>query len=194
MKPLLIDSNKKQADQTIVAEQQKAKKLTALIQVYNSQENLESLTPANAFEFLKDPKQYLERAIVSESGLTVKNPRAEKVAELMGIDYARILSLYVTANLSRFGIDENLQVFLTSDAEAEIRENAKFYLKDPAEIEAYQRLQRLCDDLNTHCETFKVDLYDRNGIAPRLHLETRKEGDTYIFIPDVKKLHAMLKY
>ena len=193
MKPLLIDENRKQADQTIQAETAKAKKLTALIQVYNSQENLESLTAANAFEFLKSPKAYLEHHIILESGLSVKNPNPQAVATLMNVDYSKIINMIVVANLDRFAIDENMAVFLTSAAEEQIREDAKFYLKDPAEIEAYQRLQKLCDDLNDHCETFKIDLYDRNAIAPRLHLETRKAGDTYQFTPDVKKLHAMLK-
>ena len=193
MKPLLIDENRKQADQTIQAETAKAKKLTALIAEYNKQENLENLTAQTAFEFLKNPKGYLEQHIILESGLSVKNPRAEKVAELMGIDYARILSLYVTANFSRFGIDENLQVFLTSDAESEIRENSKFYLKEESEIKAYQRLQKLCDDLNAHCELFRVDLFDRNGIAPRLKLETKKEADTYIFVPNIQTMKEYLK-
>ena len=91
------------------------------------------------------------------------------------------------ANLDRFAIDENLQVFLTSDAESEIRENSKFYLKEENEIKAYQRLQKLCDDLNTHCEPFKIDLYDRNSIAPAVAFGDAERRGTPIFLSRMLK-------
>lgn len=192
MKKILIDTNEARAQQTIAAYIQKAKRMTAILSEYNKS-GLEALSRQSALEFLKNPKKHLDAKLIEESGLKVKNIQPDKVAELMAVPYRKILSFITPWDIQDFVIDENLKVTLSSEKQAQIVEESKFYLEKPDQIAAYRKMQKLCEMLNTHCDSMKIDNFDLNHVSRFLKLDTAANKDgRYQFTPNVLLLKKML--
>ena len=92
MKKVLISENKEQAEQHLEWLRKTAKGITALLQSYNDLSILSNIeTREQVKEFLDHPGEFLDHAILTETGITFSNkaqPLPDQVAGMFGITYS----------------------------------------------------------------------------------------------------------
>jgi hypothetical protein len=205
MKPLLIDENAQRAATEINEHVNRARLMTELVSHYNRLPHLSEIDDAiEARDFLTSPVSYLNESIFNELGVTFNGkvkPDVAQLAALFGIPYASIFqrintSLPHLTNLDRFGFDEGSKslVLLPEGTEA-IREACKIYLTNEQEIQLYEKVKGVTDQLNEMGEMFGLAAVDLNQVPRALNFiscEVKKGGKGYELLPAVNRIKEHL--
>lgn len=204
MKPLLISDGAERAQREIDEHRNRARLMTELIQAYNRLPHLGDIdTAIEAREFLSNPIIYLNTSIdnqLATGTFTGKvRPEAGKVAELYSIPYVPMLQRINMMsphlrNLDRFGFDEEARTLvLLPEGEEAIRESCKVWLTNEQEIGLYKNIQSVCDSLNSLCDMFENQAFEKNATASNLNfLKCVPQGRGWTFVPNVERLRAHL--
>jgi len=203
---LLVSENRDAANRRINEMRNAARQASNLIEFYNKGPVLSPIVTAEqAKQFLTSPKEYLDNAVLSQTGVSFGNgnvkPIPGQVAAFFGMPYGLIVNkinecLVHLYDLSAFSFDEGShQVVITPEAEAKIKEDSKIYLSDPEMIEEYTVVKKLCDDLNGHAEQYNILPHDLNRAASALSLKAavKASGQGWELIPDVDAIRKHLK-
>lgn len=201
MKRVLIKENTALADVHIKELKDKAQKLTELVSFYNEISNLKSITTEKQVkDFLSNPVQYFDNAIINDLEITFSKRAAlkpEMVAKMVGIDYNSVVNkIYETgiANLDVMDLNpENLSLNLNEGAIKDIYESSKEYAKDEREAEALLYVRDFCLQLNKFCEFMGADAYSVNKVAQNLNLDTIGKVNGYEITENIYKLRQRLK-
>ncbi len=205
MKPLLINENAQRAADEIHEHQNRARLMTELVQAYNRLPHLSEIDDAiEAREFLTSPVNYLHESIFNQLGVTFNGkvkPDVAQLATLFGIPYGAIFQRINTTlphlkNLDRFGFDTSLKslVLLPEGTEA-IREACKIYLTNEQEIQLYEKVKGVTDQLNEMGEMFGLAAVDLNQVPRALNFiscEVKKGGKGYELLPAVNRIKEHL--
>lgn len=206
MKPLLISDNAQRAAAEIQEHQNRARLMTELVMSYNRLPHLSEIDNATeARDFLTSPVSYLNESIFNELGVTFNGkvkPDVAQLATLYGIPYASIFQRINTSlphlrNLDRFGFDEGSQsLVLLPEGEEAIKEACKIYLTREAEIELYERVKGLTDNLNEMCERFEIGAIELNQVPKSLSFVActiKAGGKGYELTPNIDRLRAFIE-
>jgi len=200
---LLVDENKQGAEQRIAELRQTAASYTTLIAAYNALPVLTDITTAEqAKDFLTDPIKYLDTAVLTDTGFKSRiTPNVSKVGELYGINYGQIQQKIVMTRVNTiliplFSFDESsLKIELMPESEEKIKEESKIYLSDPKEIEEYNKVKQLCNDLISYFTRYHLDAISMNQIpsATGLRCVGKRPGPGYMLIPSVEMIRELNK-
>lgn len=207
MKPLLINENTQRAADEIHEHQNRARLMTELVQAYNRLPHLGDIdTAIEAREFLSNPVSYLNESIDNELAtgtFTGKiRPDASRVAELYGIPYVQMLQRINMMsphlrNLDRFGFDEGSKsIVLLPEGEEAVREACKIYLTNEQEIELYEKVKVLTDQLNEMGVMFGLGNPEFNMVPKSLSFIScvvKKGGKGYELVPSVDRIKSHIE-
>jgi hypothetical protein len=163
---VVIDENKRQAQQKISLLQEYADELNSRIEKYNSQPILKAITSKkDAITYIENPKDFLDDAIKTE--LEYKEGMIlSKVAELYGISYAEIVNqqskIYYDEYDSYNFLDGTFQV--KESAIDEIYKNSVRYAVSDEQAQTLQYMEQFKDELQKVCDYFSVQNTDRNHL------------------------------
>jgi len=199
---VLISDNSEAANQRISELRQTAASYTTLIAAYNSLPVLTNITTAEqAKDFLTDPIKYLDTAVLTDTGFKSRiTPNVSKVGELYGINYGQIQQKIVMTRVNTiliplFSFDESsLKIELMPESEEKIKEESKIYLSDPKEIEEYNKVKQLCENLNSYFTRYHLDAVSMNQIpsATGLRCVGKRPGPGYLLIPNIEMIKKLL--
>jgi len=201
MKPLLISDGADRARQEINEHVNRARLMTELVQAYNRLPHLSDIDDATeARDFLTSPVSYLNESIFNELGVTFNGkvkPDVAQLAALFGIPYASIFqrintSLPHLTNLDRFGFDEGSKsLVLLPEGEEQIKENCKIYLTNEREIQLYEKVKEVTDQLNELSDLFGLGNIDLNQVPRALNFIScvgKRGGRGYELVPSVDRI------
>jgi hypothetical protein len=203
---LLISDNAQRAADEIHEHQNRARLMTELVQAYNRLPHLSEVDDAiEAREFLSNPVSYLNESINNQLAIGTFpgkiRPGADRVAELYGIPYVQMLQRINMMsphlkNLDRFGFDEGAKsLVLLPEGEEAIREACKIYLTNEREIQLYEKVKEVTDQLNELGEMFGLAAVDLNQVPRALNFiscEVKKGGKGYELLPAVHRIKSYL--
>jgi len=205
MKPLLINENAQRAADEIHEHQNRARLMTELVQAYNRLPHLSEIDDAiEAREFLSCPVNYLHESIFNQLGVTFNGkvkPDVAQLATLFGIPYGAIFQRINTTlphlkNLDRFGFDEGSKsLVLLPEGEEAIKEACKIYLTNEQEIQLYEKVKGVTDQLNVFAEMFGLGNIDLNMVPKSLSFIScvGKKGKGYELVPSVDRIKSHIE-
>ena len=205
MKPLLINENAQRAADEIHEHQNRARLMTELVQAYNRLPHLTEIDDAiEAREFLTSPVNYLHESIFNQLGVTFNGrvkPDVAQLATLFGIPYGAIFQRINTTlphlkNLDRFGFDEGSKsLVLLPEGEEAIKEACKIYLTNEQEIQLYEKVKGVTDQLNVFAEMFGLGNIDLNMVPKSLSFIScvGKKGKGYELVPSVDRIKSHIE-
>lgn len=206
MKPLLINENAQRAADEIHEHQNRARLMTELVQAYNRLPHLSEIDDAiEAREFLTSPVNYLHESIFNQLGVTFNGkvkPDVAQLATLFGIPYGAIFQRINTTlphlkNLDRFGFDEGSKsLVLLPEGEEAIKEACKIYLTNEQEIQLYEKVKGVTDQLNEMGEMFGLAAVDLNQVPRALNFIScvvKKGGKGYELVPSVDRIKSHIE-
>jgi hypothetical protein len=171
-----------------------------------------------AFELVTDPAGTFDRLLRANSPIKPignKQLDIEKLAELTGIDrdgFINAFTIVLPGSIDSYNRAGTVALFRLSAANKLLvkwqdekfalnqevlnmeLERFKVYAESPEQIELLNSYERLCDTLNDHAKTIKLDAIDSNLIAQRLGIDFKggllKGG---LFAPFYDKLAKQIK-
>ena len=210
MKKVLISENKEQAEQHLDWLKKTAAGITELIAEYNNLPILNNIeTREQVKEFLDSPKEYLDHAILTETGISFSKkaqPLPDQIASLYGINYTKIMQKI--GGTGRNGLEqlrydeETKSVVLDPDCKKAVYDSFKEFATSEEEVQAIVRIRKLCGLLNEHCSYFGIASSDMNLIADRAGLKCEiipgskqnDPGSHWKFVENITFLRAKLDY
>ncbi len=197
MEKLLINDNADRANSDIQNLTQHGKAVSETIRFWNSQPALSPLSTAKSVsDFLKDPLDYLDKHVLSDTGVTfgAHKPDPRMIAQMFRIQYDELVRKISTSQARNLNVDlftfepDRCEIVLSAEGKEIVRERARIYLTDPDDITQYNRLKGICDQLNGLCKEFNVGNPEINQVSralPFIVAVPGKPGEGWMLAPNV---------
>lgn len=177
MEKLLINDNVDRANSDIQNLTQHGKAVSETIRFWNSQPALSPLSTAKSVsDFLKDPLDYLDKHVLSDTGVTfgAHKPDPRMIAQMFRIQYDELVRKISTSQARNLNVDlftfepDGCEIVLSAEGKEIVRERARIYLTDPNDIAQYNKLKGISNQLNELCKEFNVGNPEINQISRAL--------------------------
>jgi hypothetical protein len=198
MEKYLIDKNERMAQIYLNELKSGVMAINNLIAVYNSENGLKSLTTeAEIRTYLSDPLNYLDRAIINDTGIAVSSvakPSVIGTANLFNIPYESIKKnlsqymryLWVVDHLS-FNQGTN-DFYLTDKTAEDYLKTFEIYTQTDVEAKVWLFLLDMSKHLSEYARIYDTADYVLHPIAQHYKLEVSKQ----IFSPTKRSLEFIM--
>ena len=203
MEKLLINDNVDRANSDLQNLTQHGKGVSETIRFWNSQPALSPLSTAKSVsDFLKDPLDYLDKHVLSDTGVTfgTHKPDPRMIAQMFRIQYDELVRKISTSQARNLNVDlfkfepDKCEVVLSDEGKEIVRERARQYLTDPDDVAQYIKLKGVCDQLNELCREYNIGNPEINQVSralPFIVAVPGKAGEKWGFRPNANYIRHM---